>query len=77
LCLFIWSRQCTIFCWYCIRKHLTMMLSWVLETSTVASWCNNQKQVPTTLIRDEVIKHMPPDKAPSPDSFNGLSLIKC
>jgi hypothetical protein len=31
----------------------------------------------STLDIDEVIKHMPPDKAPGPDGFNGLFLKRC
>ena len=31
----------------------------------------------STLDIDEVIKHMPPDKAPGPDGFNGLFMKKC
>jgi hypothetical protein len=45
-------------------------------TSTAASSCDNQKLIPTTLISDEVIKHMPHgkphDKASGPDGFNGF-----
>jgi hypothetical protein len=31
----------------------------------------------STLDIDEVIKHMPPDKAPRPNGFNGLFMKKC